>query len=143
VLQPDGTETDKQGLIGVDHLAYTYGSVKELLENYSYLKARGINPYWCIHHGLTVSMYYADPDGNQMEFQVDVFHTNEEANAFMRGPIFAANPTGVEFDPDEWLAQIQAGVPASDFLVRRVHEPTSPIRGAVERSRAASSVSRG
>jgi catechol 2,3-dioxygenase-like lactoylglutathione lyase family enzyme len=143
VLQPDGTETDKQGLIGVDHVAYTYGSVKDLLENYVYLKAKGIKPYWCIHHGVTVSMYYADPDGNQMEFQVDAFDSNEEANAFMCGPTNAANPIGVEYDPEEWLARMQAGVPTSDFLVRRGHEPMSPIRGAFERSRAASSVSQG
>ena len=30
------------------------------------LKAKAIHPYWCVHHGITVSMYYADPDGNQM-----------------------------------------------------------------------------
>ena len=47
------------------------------------LKDEGISPYWCIHHGITVSMYYGDPDGNQMEFQVDCFAENDEANAFM------------------------------------------------------------
>jgi catechol-2,3-dioxygenase len=132
VLQPNGTETDKQGLIGVDHVAYTYASLKDLFENYAQLKAKDITPYWCIHHGVTVSMYYADPDGNQMEFQVDTFGSNEEANAFMWGSINAANPIGVEYDPEEWLARMQAGAPLSVFLVRRVHEPMSPIRGAME-----------
>jgi catechol-2,3-dioxygenase len=132
VLQPDGTETDKQGLIGVDHVAYTYASLQDLFENYTQLKAKGITPYWCIHHGVTVSMYYADPDGNQMEFQVDAFDSNEEANAFMCSPINAANPIGVEYDPEEWWRRMQAGAPVSDFLVRRVHEPMSPIRGVME-----------
>jgi catechol-2,3-dioxygenase len=85
VLQSDRAETDKQGLIGVDHVAYTYASLNDLFENYVQLKAKGILPYWCIHHGVTVSMYYADPDGNQMEFQVDAFDSNDEANAFMCG----------------------------------------------------------
>src|SRR5262245_29266907 len=71
VLQPGGTETDRRGLIGVDHVAYTYASLRDLFENYAQLRASGIKPYWCVHHGMTVSMYYADPDGNQMEFQVD------------------------------------------------------------------------
>ncbi len=44
-------------------------------------------------------MYYADPDVNQMEFQVDSFGTNEEINGYMRGPHFSANPIGVEYDP--------------------------------------------
>jgi len=133
LLQPGGTETDKKGLIGVDHLAYTFRSLRELFENYEQLKALGIKPYWTIHHGITISMYYADPDGNQMEFQVDVYKTNEAANAFMTGPGFAENPIGVEYDADAWLARIKAGAPDSDFLERRVHQPTPPIRGAMER----------
>lgn len=131
VLQPGGNEAGKRGLIGVDHVAYTYASLKDLFDNYEQLKARGITPYWCVHHGMTISMYYADPDGNQMEFQVDTFGSSEEANAFMCGPINAVNPIGVEYDPEEWLARMRAGAPLSDFLVRRVHEPMSPIRGAL------------
>ncbi len=131
VVQPEGTETDRQGSIGVDHVAYTYRSLSELFENYVQLKAHGILPYWCIHHGITVSMYYGDPDGNQMEFQVDSYPSNDEANAFMHGPGFDANPIGVEYDPEDWLARIQAGAPVTEFLTRHVHLPVSPVRGAV------------
>lgn len=130
VLAPDAPGTSKQGLIGVDHVAYTYGSLSDLFENYAHLKARGITPYWCLHHGITVSMYYADPDGNQMEFQVDACATNEAANAFMSGPGFAQNPIGVEYDPDEWLSKLRAGTPEAEFLERKVHLPVSPVRGS-------------
>ena len=130
ILEPDGTETDRRGTIGVDHVAYTYASLGDLFENYAQLQEKGIAPYWCIHHGITVSMYYADPDGNQMEFQVDCFGSNEEANAFMQGPHFSANPIGVEYDPQEWLRRLRAGEPAADLLVRKVHQPVSPVRGA-------------
>lgn len=131
VLQPGADEGDRAGLVGLDHVAYTYRSIEDLLDNYEYLKARGIEPYWCVHHGMTVSMYYADPDGNQMEFQVDVFDSSEKAVEFMCGEVNTANPVGVEYDPEEWLAKIRAGTPATDFLERRVHEPVSPIRGAL------------
>lgn len=134
VLQPDGTQKDRSGPIGVDHLAYTYRSLGELLENYRQLRAQGITPYWCIHHGITVSMYYADPDGNQMELQVDCFDTPEEANAFMEGPDFALNPIGVEFDPEDWLRRLQSGTAAPELLRRTVHLPVSPIRGSFERA---------
>ena len=130
VLQPNAGEKDRRGVVGVDHVAYTYASLNDLLENYAQLKAQGIKPYWCVHHGITVSMYYADPDGNQMEFQVDCFASNEDANAFMEGPHFAANPIGVEYDPDEWLAKARAGTPVSEFLRRPTDEPVSPIRGS-------------
>lgn len=134
ILQPDGKETDKEGLIGVDHLAYTYSSIDDLFENYEYLKAQDIRPYWCVHHGVTVSMYYSDPDGNQMEFQIDCFETNDKANEFISGPGFSVNPIGVEFDPDEWLVQKNVGVPLSSHIERQVHEPVSPIRGAFEQN---------
>ncbi len=129
ILKPESSEKDRRGLIGVDHLAYTYASLKDLLENHGQPKTQHIKPYWCVHHGITVSMYYANPDGNPMEFQVDCFGSSEEANAFMEGPHFPANPIGVEDDPDDWLARLRAGTAPSEFLVRRTHEPVSPIRG--------------
>jgi catechol-2,3-dioxygenase len=130
ILRPNASTSEGRGVIGVDHVAYTYASVNQLLENYAQLKAQGIKPYWCIHHGVTVSMYYADPDGNQMEFQVDCFASNDDANAFMAGPHFSANPIGVEFDPEEWLEKLRAGTPDSEFLRRGTDVPVSPIRGS-------------
>lgn len=131
VLQPNESETDCRGKIGVDHVAYTYGSLNDLFENYAQLKEAGVTPYWCVHHGLTVSMYYADPDGNQMEFQVDTFGSSEEGNAYMCGPHWGANPIGVEYDPDDWLARLRAGGSPSEFLLRQSDLPVSPIRGSI------------
>jgi hypothetical protein len=109
-------------------VAYTYDSLKDLAQNYVHLKSLGITPYWCLHHGITISMYYGDPDGNRMEFQVDVYDTNEEANAFMTGPGFAENPIGVEFDPDVLSQRVLSGEPESNFLIRTVHQPVAPLR---------------
>jgi len=39
ILQPDGSEMDRIGTIGVDHLAYTCGSLADLFDNYENLKA--------------------------------------------------------------------------------------------------------
>ena len=133
VVMPRGAnapQTDKQGVVGVDHVAYTHASLDDLFGNYVELKAQGIEPYWCIHHGITVSMYYADPDGNQMEFQVDAFAFSDDANAFMCDPSFADNPVGVEYDPEDWLAHARSGARLSDFLMRTSHQPASPIRGS-------------
>lgn len=127
MFMPDGPKA-KDDLVGVDHVAYTYGSLTDLAENYGQLKEKGILPYWCLHHGITVSMYYADPDGNRMEFQVDACADNDEANAFMEGPGFAQNPIGVEFDPDDLLKRLRAGEPEAGFLPRTVHLPVAPLR---------------
>jgi hypothetical protein len=131
IIDPEGSEPENRGWIGVDHLAWTHASLEDLFESYAHCKGNGIDPYWCIHHGLTVSMYYADPDGNQMEFQVNAFDTDDECNAYICGPAFEANPVGVEFDPEEWLAAVRAGASLQDFRIRKIHEPVSPIRGEI------------
>jgi catechol-2,3-dioxygenase len=129
VLKSDDPGTEKQGLVGVDHVAYTYASLDDLLDNYQQLKDQGITPYWCVHHGVTVSMYYRDPDGNQMEFQVDCFDSNDESVRYMKGPDFAANPVGVEYDPEEWLLRKGAGESMHGVLALDPKGSASPLRG--------------
>lgn len=131
LVLPDGRDLKGRAKTGVDHVAYCYRSLPVLLSNYQKLKALGILPYWCIHHGITVSMYYADPDGNQMEFQVDCFTSNDDANAFMNGPGFDVNPIGVEFDPEEYIARLKAGESVQVLMRRDVHLPVSDVRGSM------------
>ena len=95
------------------------------MEVYKKLKAFGIRPYWPIHHGTTLSLYYRDPDGNRMEFQVD-HGTVEEAIAFMASEKFAANPIGIAFDPDALLAKYEAGATEAELMMIPTGEP-SPI----------------
>ncbi len=97
--------------VGLHHVAFTYRSLDDLLRTYERLKRLGIEPYWPIHHGVTISMYYRDPDGNSVELQVDAFDTMEEAKAYMRSDSFRNNPTGVLYDPDELLRRHRAGEP--------------------------------
>ena len=65
-----------------------------------------------------------------MEFQVDCFADNDEANSFMRRA-FSINPIGVEYDPEEWLAEVRSGGPVEGLLARKSDLPVSPIRSAV------------
>ena len=71
---PPGNEA-KRGAPGLDHVAYTLNSLGELLGTYKRLAAQGIEPVWPINHGLTTSLYYEDPDGCRVEFQVENFRT--------------------------------------------------------------------
>jgi catechol 2,3-dioxygenase-like lactoylglutathione lyase family enzyme len=128
VLNPGDGSPDDRGKIGVNHVAYTYASAGDLLDTYRRLKKDGILPYWPVHHGTTMSLYYADPDGNRMEFQVDC-GTVAEATALMRTPEFAANPVGVMYDPEVLLARFEAGASEADLIARPTGEP-SPIPAA-------------
>ncbi|HET9530759.1 MAG TPA: VOC family protein [Blastocatellia bacterium] len=116
-FKPGGVQVGERADTGVNHVAYTYANLGDLLETYARLKQAGITPYWPIHHGMALSLYYQDPDGNRMEFQVDCC-TVEEANAYMLSEAFAANPIGVAIDPEALLAQYRSGIPVEKLLVQ-------------------------
>jgi catechol-2,3-dioxygenase len=104
--------------VGLDHVAYTLGSLEDLLHTYLRLKHECITPTWCVNHGPTTSMYYQDPDGNRVEFQVDNFPSVEELHAWFRSGEFEKNPIGVNFDPDQLLERWRAGE-STEQLVQR------------------------
>lgn len=126
VIQPDGAVDARQGTFR--HVAFTYGTAGELLCQYERVKRQGTVPYWCLHHGMTLSLYYADPDGNQVECQVDTFANADDANDFLSSPAFSRNPIGVEFDPEALLARFRAGDPEIALLHYDEDGPISPIR---------------
>ena len=116
---PDCKPSDPN-VAGVDHCAFTYASIEDLFATFERLKGVGIEPYWTINHGPTLSFYYRDPDGNQIELQIDIFESNEALNEWMRGSDFDTNPIGVKFDPEDLIARYRAGEPASELLARPV-----------------------
>ena len=106
------------------HLAYSYHELGSLFATYRRLKALGIEPYRTINHGMTVSFYYRDPDGTQIELQADAFATKEDAQRFMESEAFAANPIGVLIEPEALIADWEAGVPEAE-LKRRPDGPAA------------------
>ncbi|KAI1765051.1 Glyoxalase/Bleomycin resistance protein/Dihydroxybiphenyl dioxygenase [Hypoxylon sp. FL1150] len=101
---------------GLEHIAFTFDTLGDLVTAYRQRKARGIEPIWCVNHGPTTSMYYQDPDGNQVE--VDNFNTPEEATACMMSPDMAQNPLGVDFDPEDLIRRLESGEPEADIKKR-------------------------
>lgn len=131
VIAPDGGDA-AQAPVGVDHIAYEVPSLTALLGTWEDLKAMGITPYWCVNHGMSASLYYADPDGNQMEFTVDCFASKDECRDYFAGEKIGENPVGTEYDPADWLARLRAGESEADLLVIDLAAPVSPIRGRLE-----------
>jgi catechol-2,3-dioxygenase len=107
-----GPLTERQpNAAGLNHVAFTFGSLDDLSENYLRLKELGICPHRCVNHGVTTSMYYHDPDNNQVELLIDNFAVDVEGKAYMRGrSINDKNPVGVVYEPDELVAQVRAGL---------------------------------
>ena len=114
--------------VGTDHVAFTYASISDLLLTYERLKGEGIEPVWCINHGPTLSMYYADPDGSRLELQIDVFDSDTAALKWMEESDFAENPVGIVFDADELLQRFKTGASRDELVARRrLREGESPL----------------
>ncbi len=122
VVEPGTNEPDVRHASGVDHVAFTYADLPALMHTYHRLKEAGTTPYWPIHHGLTISFYYKDPDGNRIEFQAECFKTMAEGTAFMKSGAFENNSIGVNFDANEFAERYEAGTPIHELL----HMPDGP-----------------
>ncbi|KAI2604047.1 Glyoxalase/Bleomycin resistance protein/Dihydroxybiphenyl dioxygenase [Hypoxylon fragiforme] len=105
---------------GLEHIAFTYDTLEDLLTAYLQRKARGILPIWSVNHGPTMSLYYQDPDRNKIETQVDIFDTPEEATKILTSPELQDNPFGVDFDPDDLIRRLKNGEPEAE-LMKLVH----------------------
>lgn len=103
---------------GLDHFAYSFNELGDLMQAYKRLKGLDILPVWCINHGPTTSLYYEDPDGVRVELQVDNFSTEEELKGYMYTEAFNANPIGVEFDPDRLLERYEKGDALEDLILQ-------------------------
>lgn len=101
---------------GIAHTAYSFASMNDLVKTYERLKGQGIAPKWAINHGITTSFYYADPDGNELEFQYDNFRTPEECKAYFTSDAYLSNPIGSPFNPDVLLESFESGMAESDML---------------------------
>ncbi|MBY4865120.1 VOC family protein [Burkholderia anthina] len=118
VLNISGLQDQRAGVAGVHHVAFTYATLGDLIANYERAKQFGIEPVWCTNHGPTTSFYYRDPDGNQLELQVENFATLEESTEFFHSTEFAENPIGVDVDPAELARRFHAGEPESELKKR-------------------------
>jgi catechol 2,3-dioxygenase-like lactoylglutathione lyase family enzyme len=117
IVQLPGLAAATVPAAGLEHSSFTYSDLGELLATYRRLKAAGIEPFWTINHGPTISMYYRDPDGNKVELQVDVFATAAQTNAFLEKH-YPENFMGIIFDPEEMIRKFESGVPIADLYER-------------------------
>jgi catechol-2,3-dioxygenase len=103
--------------VGLHHVAFTFDGLEELADHYEELKGQGIRPHRCVNHGVTTSMYFYDPDRNQVELLVDNFATATEGQAYMRQRSPAdKNPVGVDFDPDELVGRVRKGLRIEELV---------------------------
>ncbi len=95
---------------GMHHCAFEYDSFADLMTSYDRMRKQGVEPAFCLDHGLTISLYYRDPEGNFVELQCDSFSDWKLSTEWMRtSPDFARDPIGTFFDPAKVFEAFTAG----------------------------------
>jgi catechol-2,3-dioxygenase len=126
-------DPDKDTRTGLHHSAFEYDSFDELNDSFLRLRERGIEPDICLDHGMTLSYYYKDPDGNHVELQIDVFGDWAASKEWMRSsPEFKANPIGVFVDPGRIAEAAATGETLQQIHRRAMAGELSPPQPPVE-----------
>ena len=126
-------DPEKETRTGMHHSAFEYASFDQLNSNYLRLKDQGITPALCLDHGMTLSYYYADPDGNHVELQVDCFGDWQKSKAWMRtSDAFKANPIGVFVDPERVASDHADGMNFEEIHAKAMGGGYMPAQPPVE-----------
>ncbi len=100
----------------LQHVAFEYPSVDDLLATFARLKGLGIEPVLTADHGATTGFYYEDPDRNSVELLADNFGDWKKSTEYLRTSTeFAANPMGAYVDPDAMIAARAAGASVEEI----------------------------
>lgn len=113
-----GTKDKDKMTCGLEHTAFTFDSLADLLLAYRQRRQKSILPLWPVNHGPTTSIYYRDPDGNMIETQVDNFDNSDAATTFMKSKYFSENPIGTDFDPEDHIKRLLNGEKEADLKKR-------------------------
>ena len=106
IFEEPGTALDTvKGACGLHHMQLMTSGHDELCDKYEALRALGMRPHRSADHGVMVSFYYRDPDGNNVEITSQNFPTLGAMTAFMASDEFKENPSGGEIDPEQFVAR--------------------------------------
>lgn len=120
-------DPDKAQHQRVQHFAFAYSTLDELLGSYVRLKRQGITPVLCTDAGAQTAFYYTDPDGNSVELHVDNFGDSWTSMEHMRhSPQFAERPIGHFVDPEKLLQARKTGATASELSQRAWRDEFAP-----------------
>jgi catechol-2,3-dioxygenase len=126
-------DPDKETRTGMHHSAFEYDSFDDLMASYARLREAGITPAICLDHGMTFSYYYADPDGNNIELQIDCFGDWARSKEWMgTSQEFQANPIGQFVDPEQVLEDHVAGISFADIHANAMSGGYAPAQAPME-----------
>lgn len=112
----------------LQHVAFEYETLDDLLGTYVRLKALGILPVMAADQGVQMVIYYSDPDQNSVELNVSNYGNEWTATEHIR----TAQPNLAVFDPEKVVAARKAGASPWELHERastREFAPEKPFDG--------------
>jgi catechol 2,3-dioxygenase len=128
-------DPERETRSGLHHTAFEYDSFDELNTSFLRLRAAGIVPEFCLDHGMTLSYYYVDPDGNRVELQVDNFGDWAKSSVWMRDSVeFRQDPIGKFVDPQRVADAYASGMSFQQIHERAIAGQLAPESAAFEQA---------
>lgn len=91
-----------KGQVGLNHMAWRVETLDDLKEFYGRLKDKGVPIGSVVDHGISLGIYFRDPDGNGIE----VYYELPRAQWPRHERIFAADMVGRGLFPGPWDPQV-------------------------------------
>jgi catechol-2,3-dioxygenase len=111
---------------GINHLAWEYDSLDDLLASWKRLKDEGIEPVITTDHGPTFAFYYKDPEGNTVELLCDAYADAAKSMEHMLRPDMIQNPMGAPVDPVQLLDARESGLSPDEVHERALAGEYTP-----------------
>jgi len=108
---------DKDQHARVQHIAFEYDTLDDLLGTYVRLKTLGIPLLWAADQFIQTALYYADPDGNIIELNVNNFTDDWTVTEQLK---HLPARLHMNVDPEKLIAARQAGASAWEVHERAV-----------------------
>ena len=121
IIKRPGWGTKPRKPVGISHIAYGYSSLGEIIFIYKRMKEWGYPaPHWTVNHGNSTSMYYTDPDGNEVETMVDNFSTldTQDYKRYYQFTEEFGEMSEGNFDAAKMVELYESGVPESILMNR-------------------------
>jgi len=117
------TDRDKDRHARVQHIAFTYDTLDDLLGTYVRLKKLGIPLLWAADQFIQTALYYEDPDGNIIELNVNNFSDDWTVTEQLKN---LPSRLHMNVDPEKMIAARKAGASAWELHERAVAGEFSP-----------------
>jgi catechol 2,3-dioxygenase len=99
----DDAPLQQKGQVGLNHLAWMMHSLEDLKAAYGRLKEKGVKIDRVVDHGLSLGIYFRDPDGNGLEVSYELPREQWPRQS----QVFEADVVGLGKFPGPWDDDMQ------------------------------------